>query len=443
MDIRLSDHFTYGKLLRFVIPSIIMMIFTSVYMVVDGLFVSNCVGKVPFAAMNLITPLLMVMSTIGFMFAAGGAAIVARLLGEGENEKANQYFSMFVYVILISGILLMMIGQLSTEPFARMLGAKGDLLKFSVLYARINFCSLPFFMNQIAFQSFYNTAGKPRLGLIMTLIAGLSNIGLDALFILGFHLGLAGASLATTISEMVGGIIPLIYFGRKNDSPLKLIRPSFDVRVFFKACGNGLSEFMTSISTSVVATVYNWQLMRYIDEDGVAAYGAIMYVIFIFAAIFIGYSLGSSAIVSYNYGARNTTELKNVYKKSLRLIAAAGVMLFILAIVLRGLLAVMFAGYDQKLSSLIRYGITIVAFSFLITGFNVFGSSFFTALGNGAVSAVISFLRTLVFQVVIVLLLPEFLGADGIWIAGPAAELLALGVTAGFLIRKKSVYQYA
>lgn len=443
MEIRLSDHFTYGRLLRFVVPSIIMMIFTSVYMVVDGLFVSNCVGKVPFAAMNLITPLLMVMSTIGFMFGTGGAAIVARLLGEGEKEKANRYFSMFVYVILISGFLLMAVGQLGTEPFARMLGAKGEMLRQSVLYARINFCSLPFFMSQIAFQSFFNTAEKPRLGLLITILAGVSNIVLDALFILGFHWGLAGASLATTVSELVGGIIPLIYFGRKNDSPLRLGRTSFDVRALLRACGNGLSEFMTNISSSVVATVYNWQLMRYIGGDGVAAYGAIMYVNFIFAAIFLGYSLGSSAIVSFNYGAGNTAELKNIFRKSLQLIAAAGALLFVLALLLRGPLAAMFAGYDKGLNELVRYGFTIVAFAFLISGFNFFGSSFFTALGNGGVSAAISFLRTLLFQVVLVLLLPRLLGADGIWAASPAAELLALGVTAGFLIRKKSVYRYA
>ncbi|WP_343209589.1 MATE family efflux transporter [Anaerolentibacter hominis] len=442
MKIQLSDHFTYKKLLRFVFPSIAMMIFTSIYGVVDGLFVSNFVGKTPFAALNLIMPLLMILGALGFMIGTGGSAIVSKTLGEGKTEEANQYFSMLVYVTIISGAVLTVTGLIWIRPIAAAMGADSAMIEDCVLYGRILMISLTAFMLQNVFQSFLITAEKPHLGLAMTVAAGMTNIVLDFLFIAVFHWGLAGAAIATAISQVIGGIAPLFYFVRKNSSLLKLIPCKFHGNILFKACTNGSSELMTNISMSLVNILYNFQLMRIAGEDGVAAYGVIMYVNFIFVAIFIGYSIGSAPIIGYHYGALHEAELKNLFHKSLVLTGLAGIILTFLAIALSSPLSHIFVGYDQELMQMTSHGFRLYALSFLINGINIFGSSFFTALNNGVVSAVISFLRTLVFQIAIVLLLPLWLGLDGIWLAIVAAEFLALIVTVLFFAVKNKQYHY-
>lgn len=442
MKIQLSEHFTYSKLLRFVLPSIIMMIFTSIYGVVDGLFVSNFVGKTPFAAVNLIYPFLMILGALGFMIGTGGSAIVAKTLGEGKEKRAKQYFSMLVYVTLGLGVVILILGQIFLPSVASLLGAKGETHRLCVQYGRIILCSLPAFMLQNVFQSFFVTAEKPQLGLYVTIAAGVTNMILDFLFVAVFRWGIAGAAAATAISECIGGGVPLLYFGRKNSSILQLTKPVFRAGVLLKTCTNGSSELMSNLSMSIVNMLYNWQLMKMVGEDGVAAYGVIMYVNFIFISVFIGYSIGSAPIVGYHYGADNRDELRNVFRKSMRLVAAGGCALLLLANVLALPLARFFVGYDRQLLQMTCHGFRIYAISFLICGFNIYGSAFFTALNNGLISAVISFLRTLVFQLVIVLILPIFLGLDGIWLAIVAAELLALVITVQFLIRKRYVYHY-
>ena len=415
MQIQLSEHFTYKKLLRFVLPSIVMMIFTSIYGVVDGLFVSNYVGKTAFAAVNLIMPFLMAISALGFMIGTGGSAIVAKTLGEGKKEQANEYFSMLVYITLIGGIVLSALGILFSPLIARGLGADGALLTNCVLYARITLLSMPAFMLQNVFQSFFVTAEKPKLGLGVIVIAGVTNMVLDFLLVGVFQIGLAG----------------------------KLGRTHFNGKIFLRACGNGSSELMTNLSSSIVNSLYNIQLMNLAGENGVAAFGTIMYVNFIFIAIFLGYSIGSAPLVSYHYGAGNHDELKNLFQKSLRLIGIWGLMLFILAQLIARPLAAIFVGYDADLFSMTQNGFRIYCIAYLINGFNIYGSSFFTALNNGLISAAISFLRTLVFQLAAVLLLPLLLGINGIWSAVAVAELLTLGLTVTFFVRSRKKYHYA
>lgn len=443
MQIQLSEHFTYKKLLRFVLPSIVMMIFTSIYGVVDGLFVSNYVGKTAFAAVNLIMPFLMAISALGFMIGTGGSAIVAKTLGEGKKEQANEYFSMLVYITLIGGIVLSALGILFSPRIARGLGADGVLLTNCVLYARITLLSMPAFMLQNVFQSFFVTAEKPKLGLGVIVIAGVTNMVLDFLLVGVFQIGLAGAAFATVTSECIGGLFPILYFARKNSSLLKLGRTHFNGKIFLCACGNGSSELMTNLSSSIVNSLYNIQLMNLAGENGVAAFGTIMYVNFIFIAIFLGYSIGSAPLVSYHYGADNHDELKNLFGKSLRLIGIWGLMLFILAQLIARPLAAIFVGYDADLFSMTQNGFRIYCIAYLINGFNIYGSSFFTALNNGLISAAISFLRTLVFQLAAVLLLPLLLGINGIWSAVAVAELLTLGLTVTFFVRNRKKYHYA
>lgn len=443
MRIQLCDHFTFTRLLRFTIPSIVMMICSSIYSIVDGLFVSNYVGKTPFAALNLMMPLLMGLSTVGFMIGTGGSAIVSFTLGEGKKKEANEYFSMLIYIAIGIGIFFAAIGFIFMRPIAMALGATGEMIDYCVLYGRISTLSLPAFMLQMIFQSFFITAEKPELSLKISIAAGITNIVLDYLFIVVFHWGLAGAAIATAMGEFLGGITPILYFARKNNSLLHLTKTHFNGKVFLKACTNGSSELMTNISSSIVNMLYNFQLMKIAGENGVAAYGVIMYANFVFAAIYLGYSIGSAPIVGYHYGAGNDSELKNLFRKSLTIIGSAGIVMVTLAEILAYPLTKIFVGYDPSLFDMTCHGFRLYALSYLISGFNIWGSGFFTALGNGLVSAIISFLRTLVFQISVVLILPIFLQLNGIWLAIVVAESLALVVTVLFLINQRKSYHYA
>lgn len=442
MRIQLSDHFTYKRLLQFVISPILMMICTSLYGIVDGVFVSNYVGKTPFAAVNLILPVCMALGTMGTMIGTGGSAIVSQVLGEGKKEEADKYFSLLVYFSIILSVVLSVIGFISARSIAVALDAKGELLKNCVVYSRILFISLPAFILQNVFQSFFVTAEKPALSLKISILAGVTNIALDYLFIAVFHWGLAGAAIATGIGQVVGGFVPLFYFARKNGSLLQLTKTKFNGKVLLKTFGNGSSEMVTNLSTSVVNILYNIQLIKLAGENGIAAYGIIMYVNFIFMAIYFGYSIGSAPIIGYHYGAANYNELKNLFRKSIFLMGGAGVVLTVLAEILTVPLVTIFASYDAKLFAMTVRGFRLYSLAFTVMGINVWGSSFFTALGNGVISAAISFLRTLVFQIAVVLILPIFLGIDGIWLAIVAAELLALIFTIIFFITKRKKYHY-
>ena len=440
--IQLSDHFTYRKLLQFVFPSIVMMIFTSIYGVVDGLFVSNYAGKTAFAAINLVMPFIMVLGGIGFMIGTGGTALVSKILGEGDREKARRYFSMMILFTVLVGAVLTVVGVVFMRPVALFLGATPEMLADCVLYGRIVNAFTAAFMLQNVFQSFLIAAEKPKLGLAATVAAGVTNMVLDALFVAVFHWGIAGAAIATGLSQCVGGLFPLLYFLRPNTSKLRLVRTKLELRPILNACGNGSSELMSNISSSIVSMVYNFQLLKYLGEDGVSAYGVLMYVQFVFVAIYIGYSIGCAPIVGFHYGAQNHPELKNMLRMSVILMSASGVVLTVLARVLAAPLAKIFVGYDEGLFTLTCHAFRLFSFAFLFAGFNIFASSFFTALGNGLISAAISFLRTLVFQTSSVILLPLLLGVDGIWYAITAAEIFATLISIIFLLAKRRKYHY-
>lgn len=444
MRIQLSDHFTYGKLIRFTLPSIAMMIFTSIYGVVDGFFVSNFAGKTPFSAINIIWPFLMILATVGFMFGTGGTAIVAKTFGEGSKEKANEYFSLFIYVAFALGVILAIFGIVFIRPIAVLLGAEGELLENCVVYARIILTTLPFYVLQLLFQSFFPAAEKPQLGLAVTVSAGVTNMVLDAVLVtlLPQEYKLAGAAIATAMSQFVGGVIPLIYFFRKNSSILRLGKTTFDGRAILKACTNGSSEFMSNVSMSVVGMLYNIQLLKYAGENGVAAYGVMMYVSMIFSAAFIGYSIGTAPVISYHNGAQNYKESKGLFRKSLIIIGVFGIAMVAAAELSAIPLAKIFVGYDAELMALTVSGFRIFAVSFLFMGFAIFSSGFFTALNDGLTSALISFLRTLVFQIAAVLLLPMIWGIDGVWISIVVAEVMAVVISAVFLAFRQKDYHY-
>lgn len=444
MQIKLSDHFTYGRLLRFTFPSIAMMIFTSIYGVVDGFFVSNFAGKTPFAAVNLIMPLLMIVATVGFLFGTGGTAIVSNVLGQGDRERANRYFSLFTYLSLSLGIFFSLLGFVLIRPISRMLGAQGALLENCVVYGRIILLATPFYILQLLFQSFFVTAEKPKLGLAVTVCSGVTNMVLDAVLVtlLPQPHKLAGAAVATSISQAVGSIVPLVYFFRENTSLLRLGPTRYDGGAVAQATINGSSEFMSNISMSLVGTLFNLQLMHYAGENGVAAYGVMMYVSMIFSGAFIGYSIGTAPVIGFHYGAQNHAELKSLLRKSLVLLSILGICMTAAAELMAQPLAQFFVGYDPALMQLTVSGFRIFALCFLFMGFAVFASGFFTALSDGLTSALISFLRTLVFEVAAVLILPNLLGIDGIWFSIVAADMLSVVLSFCFLAIKRKKYHY-
>ena len=442
MKIQLSDHFSYSKLIKFTLPTIAMMIFTSIYGVVDGVFVSNCVGSDAFAAVNLIMPIIMILGSVGFMIGTGGSAIVSKTLGEGKKEKANEYFSMLVYLCVVSGVILSVIGIIFTGPIAVLLGAKGSIAKDCVTYGRTVFFMLTGLFLQNAFQSFLVVAEKPKLGLFVTLLAGFTNMFLDFLFVYVLRFGVFGAALATGISQFVGSVIPIIYFAGGKNNVLKLTKCRFNKDIIIKTCINGSSEMVTNMSMSLVNILYNMQLMKYIGTNGVVAYGIIMYVGFIFVGTYMGYAVGSAPVISYHYGAGNKDELKNLFKRSLTIIIVSSVVMTLIAEITAGYLAGIFVSYDNNLLELTTEAIRIYAVSYLISGVNIFASSFFTALNNGVVSAVISFMRMFVFQIVMILLLPVVLGISGIWTAVIAAEVLSVVISVMFLVKNRKKYSY-
>ena len=442
MNIQLSDHFTYQKLLRFTAPSIVMTIFISIYNIVDGLFVSNFVGSTAFAAISIVFPFLMILGAFGFMIGTGGSALVAKTLGEKDKEKANAIFSLIVYSTIILGIFLSIGGLLLLKPMLVLIGVENDLIRNCVSYGSVIISVTPFFMLQFLFQSFLIAAERPKLGLFVTVLSGMVNALLDFVFIIIFHWGLLGAAWATAASQIIGGLVPLVYFILPNKSPLRLGKTRFHIQTLLKAYTNGLSEFISNISASVVGSLYNYQLLRMMGENGVVAYGIIGYVNFIFIATFLGYNSGCAPLVSYHYGAKNYPELQNLFKKSLKLIGCTGLFLCVLAELLARLLANIFVSYNQELLDITTYGLRVYAISFMLVGFNIYASAFFTALNNGVVSAIISTLRIFVFECLCIMALPVIFGPNGIWSSIIVAEVLALLVSCYYLITLRNRYNY-
>ena len=443
MKINLSEHFTYKKLIKFTLPTIIMMIFTSIYGVVDGIFVSNCVGADSFAAVNLIMPAVMILGTIGFMMGTGGSALVSKTIGEGDKEKANRYFSMLIYLLVIIGAILTIAGAILVEPMAKLLGADENMLQDCVIYGRTLLMFLVPFCLQNAFQSFLIVAEKPTLGLVVSIIAGVSNMVLDFLFIYVFKMGVFGAAFATGISQLIGVIVPLIYFISKKNHILQFTKTKFELKPIIKACTNGSSEMVTNLSMSLINILFNMQLMKFAGANGVSAYGIIMYVGFLFVGTYVGYSVGTAPIIGYHYGAENKDELKSLLSKSVKLLGVVAIVMTLLAEILAKPLASIFVSYDEELLKLTINAIRIYSLSYILSWFNIFASSFFTALNNGFVSALISFLRTLLFQVIMILVLPSIWGINGIWFSVVIAEIFALIVSLVCIIVNRKKYEYA
>lgn len=440
--IQLSDHFTYGRMMRFTLPPIVMMIFTSIYGVVDGFFVSNFVGKSAFTAVNFVMPVIMILGGLGFMFGTGGSALIAKTLGEGDSERANGIFSMLILFSALCGVAIAGIGLAVLRPVVALLGAEAELLENSILYARVVIIGIPALFLQYEFQSLLVTAEKPKLGLWVTVAAGVTNMALDALFVAAFRWGIVGAAVATVLSECIGGLLPVVYFFCKNTSRLRFTKPVFSGRDLLRICTNGSSELMSNIAMSLVSMLYNTQLLRYAGEDGVAAYGVLMYVSMIFVAVFFGFSVGTAPVIGFHFGAQNHRELKSLLRKSLTVISVFSVCMFALALGLAKPLSLLFVGYDETLMEMTLHAFFIFSFSFFFSGFAIYGSSFFTALNDGITSAIISFLRTLVFQIAAVLIFPLIWKLDGIWISIVAAEAMAVVVSAAFLVAKRKKYHY-
>ncbi len=443
MPINISDKFDYKKLLRFTFPSIVMMLFTSLYVIADGYFVSNFCGKTALASVNFSYPVLMILGSIGFMFGTGGSAIISKKLGEKKDDEANNIFSFLVIFSLLLGIILTVFGLLFMEKIAYLMGARGELLNLTTLYGKIILTCLPAYILQYEFQCLFVTANKPKLGLYVTVAAGVSNIILDWFFICILHTGVAGGAIATAASQLVGGIIPFVYFLRKNTSLLRLhLHFKWDGKSLLKAVTNGSSEFMGNISASIVSAIYNLQLLKYSGEDGLAAYAVIMYVNIIFMSLFIGYSVGSAPIISYNYGAEDIKHLKSIVKKSYVIITLGSFSMIGLSLLMARPLVLIFVSYDKKLLDFTVHAFRLYSISFLFCGFSIFSSSLFTALNNGLVSALISFARTLFFQVVCILLIPYILGTDGIWLSTTVAEIAAFVFSLFFVFSNKKKYGY-
>ncbi len=440
--IKLSDSFNYKKLLRYTFPAVIMLVFTSIYGVVDGFFVSNFVGKTPLAAVNFIMPLMMILGSVGFMFGTGGSALIAKVIGEGGKEKGNKIFSLIIYISLAISIVLAVLAILFMRPIASALGAEGQLLEDSITYGRLVAIAIPAFVLQTEFQILFATAEKPKIGLYITIAAGVTNILLDALFIVVFSWGLVGAAAATTLSLFVGGVIPLFFFGRKNSSLLQLTKTKFDGQALLRTITNGSSEFVNHISMSIVGVLFNMQLLKYAGVDGVAAYGVIMYINMIFISVYLGYAVGAAPIISYHFGAKNYHELKGLLKKSVVIMAGFSLIMFALAQVLAKPMSMVFVGYDQGLMDMTQRALYLYAFSFLFSGVGIFGSSFFTAMNDGLISALIAFMRTLIFQTGAVLIFPLLWGVDGIWLSVVLAEAMSLFVITLFFIGNRRKYHY-
>lgn len=442
MAIKLSDHFSYKRLLKFTLPSILMMIFMSVYGIVDGIFVSNFAGDAEFTALNFIYPVIMIFSAPGFMFGSGGSALISKTLGMGDKKKANQIFSLVVYSTIVCGIIFAIIGLFSIKYIAMLMGAKGTLLNNAVKYATPIVIALPVYMLQLEFQTFFITAEKPKLGFICTLCAGLANIFLDFICVGVLGFGLVGASVATAVSQLVGGIIPIIYFSRKNSSLLRIGKPYFDFKALVKICTNGSSELLSNVAMSLVGMLYNIQLLKYAGEGGVSAYGVLSYVSMLFNAMFIGFSIGTAPVIGYHYGAKNNKELTSLLKKSIVIVLITSIAMFAISEATGGIFANIFVGNDLNTKELTIRGLTIFSFAFLFMGFSIFFSSFFTALNDGFTSAMISFLRTIIFQVAAVIILPLIFDIDGIWISLVVAEFASIVVAIIFLFTKKKKYNY-
>ena len=442
MSIQLSDHFTYRKLSAFVLPTIAMMVLTSMYTMVDALFISHFVGEIALAAVNFVFPVIMLLGGLGFMLGTGGTALVAKTFGQGDNDRARRYFTQVTLLAALLGGAMAGIGILFLPQMCILLGGTDKLMPDAVLYGRVMLGFLPCCILQCTFQALVVAAEKPKMAFWLSVAGGVTNLALDLLFVVFFGWGLAGAALATGLSQAVAGLIPVVYFFFPNNSLLRFVRTRLELRPMLQACSNGASELVTGISASFIGMLYNYQLLQYYGEEGVAAYGVVMYVAFLFGSIIFGYDLGCNPLFAYNHGAENHAELRNLFRKSLVLITGAGIILCASALLFSSPLAYLFVGYSAELTELAKYAFCVFSVYFALHGYNIFASGLFTAMNNGFISALIAFSRTFLFQSVAVLLLPLLFGAGGIWWSAAVAEVSTLCISVYLVLRFRSRYGY-
>ena len=439
-EIKLSDHFSCAKLLLFAIPTIGMIMISITYDVVDGYFVSNYIGKTAFSAVNIIYPFQLLLSMVGYMFGSGGSALIAAELGDGNQQNARLYFTAIIKAAAAIGVVLAVAGVLLLRPVAVMIGATPEILEYGLPYGRTLFLFLPIMILGYTFQSILITAEKPKLGLYISLGNLFSNALLDWLFVAVFKWGMVGAAVATGIGACLNGLVPLIYFARPNSSPLHFCKGRVQVKPLLKACGNGSSEMVNDMSTSLIFVLYNYQLLRMLGEDGVAAYGVTVFVEGIFAAVFYGLAMQATSIVGYHFGAKNYPELKSLLKNGIILNFISGILMFVLAQVSAPLISRIYVGYDETVYRLSVHAMRMYAFAFLLQGFNEYASAYFTGLNNGLVSGILAFTRTFLIQTVMILVLPLLLGTDGLWLAQAATEVFAAVIAIVFFITRKHEY---
>lgn len=443
----MSDNLIYNKeinmknMLTFTIPTMVRMVFVSMYSIVDGIVVSNFVGSLGLSAINIVYPVLNVCMALAFMLAAGSNAIMGKKMGEGKVYEANSFMSLTVIVNVAAIIVFTAIFLMWDEKIYMMLGSDEELLPYCMEYGRIIVLGGPVWVMQVLFQSYLVTADKPHMGLWLSVAAGVTNIVLDVIFVGAFRMGMAGAAMASVAGMMIGGLVPLTVFFNKK-SLIHFEKPVWEGREFLKALGNGSSEMVSNLASAVTTTLFNLQMMALIGEKGVAAISAILYLQFIFLAVFFGFVSGISPVVSYNYGAGNKTNIHRTFKISMKIVIIFSLSMFALAEVFTGGLVLVFASKDAVLSELMISGFRIIAVSILFSGLNIFASGFFTALNNGRVSALISILRTFVLEAGALILLPEFMGIDGVWWSLPAAEILSAVIAVVMIVKYRKTYGY-
>ena len=419
-----------------------MMLFTSMYGVVDGLYLSHFSGKEAFAAITLIIPLPLLIGAWAYMIGAGGSAVIAKAIASDRQKDANEYFSFLVLISVLGSILLAGIGEIFLEPCAKLLGANDEMLPFCMTYGRILIAAVPLYVLQNVFQSFLTVAEHPKIGLAINLVSAFLNMALNFVFIRITNEVVTAVALATVVSQFVGGITPFVFFVRSKSTTLRFGRPHMPMSLLGPVFANGVSEFVSEIFHPLASVMYNYKLMELTGLNGVAAYGVLMNVGFLFGSVFLGFAVGSAPLFTYKYEREDHDELHSLFIKSTISVVLMGFLLYGVACMIEGPFAAEFFGGDELLITMTEEAFALHSLSYMVMGLAVFASAFFTAIHDSRVSFLISFLRTLLFEVLAILLLPMLFDLNGVWAASLTSEVLTLLVTVGLLISKKEKYQY-
>ena len=442
MSNSISKDFGFFSLLQFALPTMVMMVFMSLYTIVDGIFLSRLVGSNALSALNIVFPIINILMAIGIMLATGGSAVIAKKLGEGKEEEARRDFTFLIVAGVAGGLLMMAIGTIFLEELCKVLGSTKILLGDCKTYLQISLFFAPACMLQLLFQTFFVTAGRPNIGLTMTILGGVTNILMDYVLMGPAQMGIAGAALATGFGQLVPAIIGLLYFSFSRHS-LFFTMPKADFKMLLQSCMNGSSEMVSNLSSAIITYLFNIIMLRLLGEDGVAAITIVLYGQFLFNALYLGFSMGVAPVISFNYGSGNRQLLQKVYGICLKFVPVSSLIVAILALLFTPVIVGIFTSREEGIYEIAVHGFFLFSFNYFLAGMNIFASAMFTALSNGKISAIISFARTFIFIAICIILLPFVLGVNGVWIAVPVAEFLTLFLSCFYLIHYKKVYGYA